>query len=69
MRTMRLAASLALCLFAVVAPTLAQQTTGTIIGRMLDDQGAAIPGATVSAITPAPASTATPSATPKASIG
>ena len=28
-------------------PALAQQTTGIIIGRMLDDQEAAIPGATV----------------------
>src|SRR5688572_20471204 len=27
----------------------AQQTTGTIVGRVLDDQGAAIPGATVTA--------------------
>ena len=52
MRTKRFAASLALCLFAVVAPALAQQTTGIIIGRILDDQGAAIPGATVSATNP-----------------
>jgi hypothetical protein len=52
MRTKRFAASLALCLFAVVAPALAQQTTGIIIGRILDDQGAAIPGATVSVTNP-----------------
>ena len=52
MRTKRFAASLALCLFAVVAPALAQQTTGIIIGRILDDQGAAIPGATVLATNP-----------------
>ncbi len=29
-------------------PAVAQQTTGTITGRILDDQGAAVPGATVS---------------------
>jgi hypothetical protein len=52
MRIKRLAASLALCLFAVVSPALAQQTTGTALGRILDDQGAAIPGATVTATNP-----------------
>src|SRR3954466_11510103 len=31
------------------APALAQQTTGTIAGRVLDPQGAAAPGATVTA--------------------
>lgn len=31
----------------------AQQTTGNIIGRVLDDQGAAIPGATVTVTSPA----------------
>jgi Carboxypeptidase regulatory-like domain/TonB dependent receptor len=30
----------------------AQQTTGSIIGRVLDDQGAAIPGATISVTSP-----------------
>jgi Carboxypeptidase regulatory-like domain/TonB dependent receptor len=36
-----------------VTAASAQQTTGTIIGRVLDDQGAAIPGATVSVTNPA----------------
>jgi Carboxypeptidase regulatory-like domain len=31
----------------VAAPAHAQQTTGTITGRVVDDQGAAVPGATV----------------------
>ena len=31
----------------------AQQTTGTIIGRVVDEQGATIPGATVTATNPA----------------
>src|SRR5439155_6621916 len=31
------------------APALAQQTTGTITGRVVDQQGAAVPGATVTA--------------------
>src|SRR5882762_3197905 len=31
------------------APLAAQQTTGTITGRVLDQQGAAVPGATVTA--------------------
>ena len=33
----------------VNVPAFAQQTTGTILGRVLDAQGAAIPGATVTA--------------------
>ena len=56
MRTKRLAASLALCslfVVSVVSPAFAQQTTGTIVGRVLDDQDAAIPGATVVATNPA----------------
>jgi outer membrane receptor protein involved in Fe transport len=36
-------------LLAVAAPASAQQTTGNITGRVLDDQGAAVPGATVTA--------------------
>ncbi len=52
MRTKRLAASLALCLF-VSASALAQQTTGNVIGRILDDQGGAIPGASITAANPA----------------
>src|SRR6185436_15686001 len=36
-----------ICTFALSAHALAQQTTGTITGRVLDAQGAAIPGATV----------------------
>jgi len=31
------------------APAFAQQTTGTITGRVVDQQGAAVPGATVTA--------------------
>jgi len=31
----------------------AQQTTGTLIGKIVDEQGAVIPGATVSATNPA----------------
>lgn len=41
-------ASVALC----AAEAGAQQTTGSIIGRVLDDQGASIPGATVSVTSP-----------------
>ena len=52
MRTVRLAAWL--LSFAVLSmPAIAQQTTGTILGRVLDAQGAAIPGATVTATSPA----------------
>src|SRR5215203_3060646 len=42
---------LALLLTSSVA-AFAQQTTGTILGRVLDDQGAAVPGATVTATSP-----------------
>jgi hypothetical protein len=52
MRIKRLAA-LALCLFVFVPSVLAQQTTGTVLGRILDDQGGALPGATVTATNPA----------------
>src|SRR5476649_1682423 len=38
----------ALLLFGV-ATVFAQQTTGTVTGRVLDQQGAAVPGATVTA--------------------
>lgn len=51
MRT-RLAALLMLLAF-TAAPALAQQTTGTITGRVVDDQGGAVPGATVTANSPA----------------
>jgi len=43
----RLLAALAVTLVAV--PTFAQQTTGTIAGRVLDPQGMAVPGATITA--------------------
>ncbi len=36
----------------VCAPVMAQQTTGTITGRMVDQQGKAVPGATVTAKSP-----------------
>ncbi len=39
---------IAFCLLGLATtPAMAQQTTGTITGRILDDQGAAVPGATV----------------------
>jgi outer membrane receptor protein involved in Fe transport len=48
---------LAAWLFALICiasqAVFAQQTTGTILGRVTDDQGAAIPGATVTATSPA----------------
>src|SRR5687767_706267 len=45
----RFTRALLVCLLAFAAPAFAQQTTGNITGRILDDQGAAIPGATVTA--------------------
>ena len=42
--------SICLVLLAMALPAAAQQTTGNITGRVLDDQGAAIPGATVTAL-------------------
>ena len=39
----------ALSVFLLSTPLFAQQTTGTVTGRILDPQGAAIPGATVTA--------------------
>ena len=43
----RLLAALVVTLSAV--PAFAQQTTGTIAGRILDPQGMAVPGATITA--------------------
>jgi len=40
-------------LWLAAAPAVAQQTTGTITGRILDDQGSAVPGATVTVKNPA----------------
>ena len=41
---------LLVCVFAFAAiPAFAQQTSGNITGRVLDDQGAAVPGATITA--------------------
>jgi hypothetical protein len=45
----RFSSALLVCLLAYAAPAAAQQTTGNITGRVLDDQGAAVPGATVTA--------------------
>ena len=47
----RVCASLAwLCVLAVFSTAaFAQQTTGTVAGRILDAQGAAVPGVTVTA--------------------
>ena len=53
MRKLRLAAWLLVFVGFVSANALAQQTTGTITGRVLDGQGAAIPGSTVTATNPA----------------
>jgi hypothetical protein len=39
-------------LWLAATPAVAQQTTGTVTGRILDDQGAAVPGATVTAKNP-----------------
>ena len=46
--TGRILCSLAIVL-GLALPARAQQTTGTIAGRVLDPQGSAIPGATVTA--------------------
>jgi hypothetical protein len=40
------------CALLLPAPVIAQQTTGTIAGRVIDDQDAAIPGAVVTAMNP-----------------
>ncbi len=45
----RFTKALCACLLAFAAPAFAQQTSGNITGRVLDDQGAAVPGATVTA--------------------
>ena len=43
-------AMIAICAFAVMAaPAMAQQTTGSIQGRIIDAQKAAVPGVTVTA--------------------
>src|SRR5712671_5414374 len=42
----------AVLLLLTCAPALAQQTTGTITGRVVDQQGSAVPGATVTAKSP-----------------
>ena len=39
----------ALLLLLACVPALAQQTTGTISGRVLDEQGNAIPGVSITA--------------------
>ena len=49
MRTMRFAALLFGLSALISISAFAQQTTGNITGRVLDDQGAAVPGATVTA--------------------
>src|SRR5262249_54994176 len=42
----------ALIVLLACAPAFAQQTTGNVTGRVVDQQGAAIPGATVTAKSP-----------------
>ena len=47
-------AMIVLCsIWLAATPAVAQQTTGSITGRIVDDQGAAVPGATVTAKNPA----------------
>jgi outer membrane receptor protein involved in Fe transport len=46
-------AILATAVLLASAPALAQQTTGSIAGRITDQQGAAVPGSTVTATNPA----------------
>ena len=38
--------------FGLATPAVAQQTTGNITGRIVDDQGAAVPGVTVTCKNP-----------------
>src|SRR5688572_19150355 len=45
----RFSKALLVCFIAFAAPAFAQQTSGNISGRVLDEQGAAVPGATVTA--------------------
>src|SRR5918996_386724 len=45
----RFTRALCVCLLALATPAFAQQTAGNITGRVLDDQGAAVPGATITA--------------------
>ena len=42
-------AMIVLCSLVGIVPAAAQQTTGNINGRIVDDQGAAVPGVTVTA--------------------
>ena len=51
--TRKIYAALALCALVLLnSPAFAQQTTGNISGRITDDQGAAVPGVTVTARNP-----------------
>ena len=45
-------AMIVLCSLGATAPVLAQQTTGTITGRVVDGQGSAVPGVSVTARSP-----------------
>ena len=47
MKTFVTALAMACFVTAIGAPVAAQQTTGTIAGRLVDDQGAAVPGVTI----------------------
>ena len=53
MRNLRLAVLLAFAAALFTPPVFAQQTAGNITGRVLDAQGSAIPGASVTARNPA----------------
>src|SRR4029453_15460686 len=48
-----LCSMIVLCSLALAMPAFAQQTTGTVSGRIVDDQGSAVPGATVTGTNPA----------------
>src|SRR5687767_4447764 len=47
MKTFVTALAMACFVTAIGAPVAGQQTTGTIAGRLVDDQGAAVPGVTI----------------------
>ena len=49
MRKLSIVALLLLCCGTLAAPAFAQQTSGNITGRVTDEQGAALPGVTVTA--------------------
>ena len=67
MKTFVTALAMACFVTAIGAPVAAQQTTGTIAGRLVDDQGAAVPGVTSPGVIPRRGSRAPTSATRRVS--